>query len=657
MTLRVLKICAGLWAAGMLLPAAAESSFTEDGTHFAPHKPLACPAIPDTPDKPRCVRVEVKAIGFGERNGFTPLEPVDGDQRQPETRGLNRIVAVDAAGRRIATADATESATMARECPVGQSCYWLRLHSVMVLPAAAVKLIAIRNNTVVAELSASSSRPVARVLTPARGSTWKPGSTNRISWSLGDDDGDEVARWIEVLTPPHQDWKGLWVDRAASTHLDVRANDIRASPNATVRVRYSDGFNTGFAAVPGVNVPPRLKGPRIDVWTPDSYMRTPEKFYCCSFLTFSGRAHDSNSFEPVDVEWISDGVTISRDERFSTTHFAGRRGRQSLYVRAVGRNGIAARKLVQFDLTTLCEDQCPGQPAFRPTAGNSNENSCPPIPVGSASGKSRCLSLVFRSGYFPDPLVEVPGPPSVGDPASGLIAVAHDKDGAELWHKPLPSRYPGVLDSPRGVDAVLLVERSVARITLWDGDRTLATYQRASERGKMTLAPPAGGKLVWATDVRPIWGDNRYGLQYWSRPDPRSEWINNTHYPLFPSNRTQVLVTMSDGFDTAVAIGGPFNVKPRNFKRDEVWIWSPKKSACVDVPVTLDASAEDPNGDDAESSFRWYWRGRLLGKGDRIQTTAFRRAQGRQRVEVKVKGLFGKRYRKSMTFIPKRHCT
>jgi hypothetical protein len=123
-----------------------------------------------------------------------------------------------------------------------------------------------REGTELAYLSASSSAPTVRLVSPNGGEQWGAGGEQTVRWEAADSDGDTLTALLQYSIDDGQTWRAVNVGTPA-LEWTIDLAELSGSDRARMRVVVSDGFHTVSDDSDGVfHVDP--KPPEIRITSP-----------------------------------------------------------------------------------------------------------------------------------------------------------------------------------------------------------------------------------------------------------------------------------------------------------------------------------------------------------------------------------------------------
>ncbi len=126
------------------------------------------------------------------------------------------------------------------------------------------RVVLYKDDSQLAERTASANAPQVTLLSPNGGENWS--GPQMITWQAADADNDPMTYTVEYSADGGQTWTPLNTGLTA-TSLDVNFDTVPGSNNALVRVSASDGMNTTAAASANTFSVP-VKGPQVTIDQP-----------------------------------------------------------------------------------------------------------------------------------------------------------------------------------------------------------------------------------------------------------------------------------------------------------------------------------------------------------------------------------------------------
>ena len=128
----------------------------------------------------------------------------------------------------------------------------------------ATSVVLLHGATVLDTQTVSSHAPTVEVTDPASHATWPAGTTQTISWTGSDVDGNALT--YSLFYAPHgDDFEAVATD-ITDTSFQVDVDGLAGGSAAAFRVLASDGVNTGYADSATVSVP--NKAPMVAITNP-----------------------------------------------------------------------------------------------------------------------------------------------------------------------------------------------------------------------------------------------------------------------------------------------------------------------------------------------------------------------------------------------------
>lgn len=214
----------------------------------------------------------------------------------------------------------------------------------MPFDATATSVAVTKNGAVLAQRPVTASAP--QVTVAALPASFDPGTTQTISWSGADADGDALTYTV-LYSIDNTRWDVLASDLTA-TSMTVQTDSLAGSEGARFRVVATDGVNTGSDDSDGVAVPDQL--PIVQIMSPAGGARTGVGTSILLRATATDR--EEGSVADAAIAWSSDrqgalgtGATLTVD---SLTP-----GRHTISVRAYQFDGRFAERTVIVDVVGL----------------------------------------------------------------------------------------------------------------------------------------------------------------------------------------------------------------------------------------------------------------------------------------------------------------
>lgn len=326
-------------------------------------------------------------------------------------------------------------------------------------------------------------------------------------------------------------------------------------------------------------------------------------------------------------------------------------------VGVIGGSAIEGAAAVNRRVPTTAPSP-PSPFGFTPVAGESGGDGA----VRAADRRDRVVltSAILSNGSSGDlpnielsPLFEVPGEP---DPPQGdgtYRLVARDAIDAVVLDQPIAvGAYSdgtrvarGVVRLPAAAVALQLVGSGAViaeRRASPNPPLVTALKPRAGERWREdrryrvshSVSDPDGDKVLVTTAIRSAPDDSWFVFH--GRDTVRSELISANEFA--PTKHAKIRFQASDGFHTSFTESPEFTILPRTRVYD-ILVWGQGNKGKIDsTRLRLNAEAHDPNSGKEIKRIKWYWRGKVIGKGRSLATGRFRGRRGRITLTVRAFG-------------------
>ena len=126
----------------------------------------------------------------------------------------------------------------------------------------ATSVVLVKGDQVLDEKIVSPHHPSVTITNPIAPTAWPAASTQNVTWTGSDDDGDSLTFSLLYSYDGGGSWQ-LLASGLDATQYEVDVDAFAGSPDARFRVVASDGVNTGFAETAAVSIPNKFPVPTI----------------------------------------------------------------------------------------------------------------------------------------------------------------------------------------------------------------------------------------------------------------------------------------------------------------------------------------------------------------------------------------------------------